>query len=359
MKIASSNISLTSQHSYSKKHIINESLNSWVGVRRPAFNIQRPLLVTGDSVHLSQESKEFLQKLRELKQTKSTELENPIELSEPEKQKIAVLEELLSALTGKTIKIQVPKIKLEKLSPENLDNLQKVFHQQPAISLKQQGWGVEYNYQESYLEEEKLSFQAEGCFQTSDGQKIKFQLDLNMSRQFYQQTNIQVKAGDALIDPLVINYDAPAAQLTNRKFSFDLDADGKEEDISFLQPGSGFLALDKNEDGTINDGRELFGPGSGHGFAELAQYDEDQNGWIDENDSIFQKLRIWTKDQEGKDQLFALGQKSIGALYLGNIGAQFQMKNTNNQELGQGREAGIFLRENGTAGVMQEIDLVV
>ena len=41
--------------------------------------------------------------------------------------------------------------------------------------------------------------------------------------------------------------------------------------------GSGYLALDKNGDGTINDGSELFGTRNGDGFADLAQYDEDGN----------------------------------------------------------------------------------
>ncbi len=39
----------------------------------------------------------------------------------------------------------------------------------------------------------------------------------------------------------------------------------------------------------INDGSELFGTSSGDGFKDLATYDEDENGWIDENDSIFSK----------------------------------------------------------------------
>ncbi|MEA3469756.1 MAG: hypothetical protein U9R57_16250 [Thermodesulfobacteriota bacterium] len=43
----------------------------------------------------------------------------------------------------------------------------------------------------------------------------------------------------------------------------------------------------------INNGAELFGPTTGHGFQERAQYELDFIGWIDENDSIFSSLRIW------------------------------------------------------------------
>ncbi|MDI6602302.1 MAG: hypothetical protein QME46_11105 [Thermoanaerobacteraceae bacterium] len=38
---------------------------------------------------------------------------------------------------------------------------------------------------------------------------------------------------------------------------------------------------------------------TGNGFQELMQFDDDSNSWIDENDDIFDKLRIWTKDSDG------------------------------------------------------------
>lgn len=144
-----------------------------------------------------------------------------------------------------------------------------------------------------------------------------------------------------------------------KKFRFDLDFDGKEDRISFVGPGSGFLALDLNGDGQINNGKELFGPNTGNGFSELAQYDEDGNQWIDENDSIYDRLRIWTKDSEGKDTLFALGQKGIGAIYLGNIDTSFAMKNQDNHLQGRVRKSGIYVSENGSVGTVQQIDLTL
>ena len=84
-----------------------------------------------------------------------------------------------------------------------------------------------------------------------------------------------------------------------------------------------FLLLDRNEDGKINDGSELFGTKSGDGFRDLSEYDEDRNGWIDENDSVFSKLKVWTKDSEGNDKLLNLKQADVGAIYLGNIDTEF------------------------------------
>ena len=150
-----------------------------------------------------------------------------------------------------------------------------------------------------------------------------------------------------MIDPLVINLDIPSAKLTDQKSDFDLDADGKSENISFLSPGSGFIALDINDDGIINDGNELFGTKVGDGFYELSAYDADDNGWIDENDPIYEKLRIWTKDESDNDHLFALGQKGVGAIYLGNVSTDFGLKNSSNNTNGQIKKTGIYLNENG------------
>jgi hypothetical protein len=148
-------------------------------------------------------------------------------------------------------------------------------------------------------------------------------------------------------------------ELTHTKFSFDIDADGRNDQIAFTKPGSGFLALDRNSDGKINDGTELFGALTGDGFSELADFDTDNNNFIDENDSIYDKLRIWQKDDDGRDRLLALGQTGIGAIFLGSIVSPFDIKTHDNILLGRVKSTGIFLRENGSAGSMQQIDLVV
>lgn len=125
-----------------------------------------------------------------------------------------------------------------------------------------------------------------------------------------------------------------------------------------MSDGSGFLALDLNEDQKINNGSELFGAVAGNGFEELSQYDQDGNGWIDETDQVFNRLQIWTKDAEGQDILFALGQKGVGAIYLGNVEAQFSIRNQENQLAAQYQKAGIFMREDGAVGTVQQVDFI-
>ena len=158
----------------------------------------------------------------------------------------------------------------------------------------------------------------------------------------------------------MINLDTNIASVSDQKFFFDLDADGKEEEISFAGKGSGFLALDKNGDGKINDGSELFGTKSGDGFKDLSAYDEDGNGWIDEHDSIFSQLKIWTKDEEGNDHLIDLKKADVGAIYLGNADTQFSLKNDANELNAEIKKTGIYLKEStGSVGTLNHVDLVV
>lgn len=209
------------------------------------------------------------------------------------------------------------------------------------------------------VEQEAVSVQAGGYVQTEDGRSISFGVNLNMSREFASQVNIETTQQVVMTDPLVINMDELPAGIRDMTFQFDIDCDGKLDEISMLREGSGFLALDKNGDGKINDGSELFGTRSGNGFADLAVYDEDGNGWIDENDEIFDQLRIWSKDKDGKDVLKTLKEADVGAIYLGSTKSQFSITDKKeNDVLGAVRATGIYLKEStGAAGTVQQVDL--
>ena len=176
------------------------------------------------------------------------------------------------------------------------------------------------------IEQEDTSFSTVGTVRTKDGREINFNVNVNMSRRCeeYYREELNV-AQFALYDP-----------------------------------------LDKNEDGIINDGSELFGTGNGDGFADLARYDEDGNGWIDENDSIWSKLKIWCKDEKGNDVLYKLSDKGVGAICLQNVSTDFTLQGDRtaqdgateaNATNGAIRKTGIFLYENGNVGTVQHVDM--
>ena len=54
-------------------------------------------------------------------------------------------------------------------------------------------------------------------------------------------------------------------------------------------------------------------------FSELAEYDSDGNGWIDENDEVYDQLKVWVKDENGKDKLLSLKEANVGAICLGQL----------------------------------------
>jgi hypothetical protein len=193
---------------------------------------------------------------------------------------------------------------------------------------------------------------------TADGKEVQFDLQLSLSREFLLEHEGRLRIGPPLKDPLVVNYAAPSAQLTPTKFEFDIDSDGTPDQISFTGPGSGFLALDRNGDGEIGDGSELFGAASGSGFEELALLDSDGNGFIDAADPVYQNLRIFSKDAQGNSVLTALGQLGIGAIYLGRAATPFELK-ADGQTLGRIDSTGIFVSEEGRAGTVQQVDLAV
>ncbi|MCP4596879.1 hypothetical protein [Neptuniibacter sp.] len=219
---------------------------------------------------------------------------------------------------------------------------------------------VEIQEQRLYEENEQMRFASQGVVTTEDGKEITFMLELEMEREFSLEENLQLeKTSRTLIDPLVINFNGGAAGLTSSSFSFDLNADGQEEEISFVTQGSGFLALDMNEDGVINDGSELFGTQGQNGFSHLAKYDGDGNLWIDENDEIFNKLKVWTRDDQGNDQLISLKDAGVGAIYLGSTSTNFDLTDSENNLLGQVKRSGVFLTEEGMVASIQELDIAV
>ena len=209
---------------------------------------------------------------------------------------------------------------------------------------------------------EGTTFSAKGIVNTADGRQIDFGIDISMSRSFEQYTretgacqSLQMR----LCDPLVINLDNCVADISDQKFMFDLDTDGEMDSISMLGKGSGFLALDLNEDGEINDGSELFGTKNGDGFKDLAKYDKDGNGWIDEADEVFDKLSVMCFNEDGSKTLYKLKDKDIGAIYLGNSETEFSIKNQENITNAQVRKTGIFLYESGAVGSVQHVDLAI
>lgn len=351
MKIAAAAVSLASTHALREEHTREESLRLWVGNERPVFAGEE--VEAAVRVRISPEGRQRQQAAAPPPASGAAGADAPPEVSS-EDPKLTVIRLILEALTGRAIHIAG----FEPVSPENEIPQPDADSAEPPPA--RQGWGLEYDLKETTSEQEVTTFSAAGQVVTADGQTIAFKLQLSMQREFAATNTVQIRAGDAkLVDPLVINFNGRAAELSNMRFAFDLDADGTTEQIAALAPGSGFLAFDRNRDGKINNGLELFGPATGQGFGELAQLDSDGNGWLDENDPRYAELRVWMRDEAGNESLTSLAQNKVGAIFLSPVKTSFALKDSGNELLGQLRESSIFLGEKGGAGTVQEIDLAV
>lgn len=356
MIIKSSAIQLNSQHQSLKSSHESESVRSWKTPQQSPP--ERSAMAKGQSadlVSLSKTAQTIKPETQSLDLSEAPDAVNGV--------KRMIIEQLVRQLTGHDFKI----FSADELATGadgttgDAQNVEIQTTPPPATQQPSAGFGLVYEHKTSYQESESTSFSATGTIQTQDGKSIDFSVKLNMSREFYMETSSSLAIGDPekKVDPLVINFDGNAAELSQTRFEFDIDANGTTDQIANLKSGSGFLALDKNNDGVINNGSELFGPNSGNGFADLAKYDSDSNGFIDEADPVYDSLRIWQRHEDGSQQLMALGDKNVGAIYLGHATTPFQLRTTDNQSLGEVTDSGVYLTNDGKTGTVQQINFSV
>lgn len=392
MKIVSSNIALQSDHSKKEQHYVAETLRVRNGDN---ISVETQRTYLGQSENSSQTKVSLSEKALQLLQNeqknanknanenananllrRSVQNNNAVqnnEIDAPEDPKLLLIRAIIEAITGKSIKFvsesavnQSDKANSTTPTMANLANLANANGGEViAVSSGNTAFGLRYNSNEVIKENETTNFSASGIIKTADGKEIQFQCDLSMQRSFYMDNSTEIFMGastdrKSLCDPLIINFAGTAAELKNTTFAFDLNADGSAENIQELAAGSAFLVLDKNKDGKINNGNEMFGTQSGDGFADLSVYDEDGNGWIDENDSVYNSLGVWNNSAYG-GKIRSLKEAGIGAIYLQNANTEFSIKDKTTNELqGQIRKTGIFLNEkNGNIGTIQHVDLAI
>ncbi|MFH0785094.1 MAG: hypothetical protein V2B20_24495, partial [Pseudomonadota bacterium] len=130
--------------------------------------------------------------------------------------------------------------------------------------------------------------------------------------------------------PLILDLDGDGVETRSvaDNIQFDLDNNGFRETVGWVGADDGLLALDKNGDGQITGGTELFGNhtilASGgkaaNGFSALAEYDDNKDGRIDANDAVFSQLKVWRDlDADGVSdagELIGLAETGVARLNL-------------------------------------------
>ncbi|MCH5193358.1 MAG: hypothetical protein J1F11_05300, partial [Oscillospiraceae bacterium] len=171
------------------------------------------------------------------------------------------------------------------------------------------------------------------------------------------------QASKTSYDPLIFDLDGDGFNIESKEngTNFDLDKNGFAERINWTKK-DGFLCLDLNGNGIIDNGGELFGDQTlladgtkaKNGFEALAQYDSNGDGVIDENDEIFDKLRIWV-DANGNGISDEGEMMTLRELGITSINLNYE---TTNGETGTEATIGnsaSFTREDGTTGGIGEL----
>ncbi|NLI75228.1 MAG: hypothetical protein GX442_02150 [Candidatus Riflebacteria bacterium] len=191
-----------------------------------------------------------------------------------------------------------------------------------------------------------------------DSRKLSWTADIETIRELSisvekVQSRLEIRAARMRkIDPLVLDLDGNGYELTEagEGASFDIDGDGTTDRTGWVAGGDALLALDRNGNGTIDNGKELFGDqnGAANGFLELAKYDQNGDQKIDKNDNVYKALKLY-RDLNGdgtiqKGEVSTLSQMGIAAIELRFIRSLGETKG-NSLLL----EAS-FRREDGTTG---------
>lgn len=161
-------------------------------------------------------------------------------------------------------------------------------------------------------------------------------------------------------DPLVLDLDGDGVETINinQGVYFDFDNSGFKESTSWLKGEDGFLVWDRNGNGVIDSGRELFGSDTllqdgsraPNGFLALTELDSNQDGVIDELDAQFSSLSVWSdKNQNGVSESGEVG--SLSSHEIRSISLDYLTSNHLDQNNVGHFEIGSYTTTTGEEGV--------
>lgn len=162
--------------------------------------------------------------------------------------------------------------------------------------------------------------------------------------------------------PLVLDLNGDGVQTIGIEegVKFDFEGNGNRELTGWADSNDGFLALDLNGNGKIDDGTELFGNFTvvngevpGDAYRALRLYDENNDNIIDDRDSIFEELLIWvdanSNGKSSRKELMSLSELEIASISLENV-LDVEVQNRNFLV-----KRGSFTLENGESRSMDDV----
>ncbi|MCC8167677.1 MAG: hypothetical protein LIQ31_16440 [Planctomycetes bacterium] len=143
---------------------------------------------------------------------------------------------------------------------------------------------------------------------------------------------------------------------------FDHDGNRFAEKTGWVGSNDALLVWDRNENGLIDDGSELFGDNfilesgekAANGFEALAEFDSNGDGIVDKNDDRWSELQLW-QDKNGNGvvddgELISLEEAGIAGLHV-----DYQEQDHVDENQNEHRQTGSFIREDGSTGQMSDV----
>ena len=178
-------------------------------------------------------------------------------------------------------------------------------------------------------------------------------MQIQMEFKFEFSGSVSVKVAEVQqSDPVMFDLDGDGLELTSHENGarFDILGNGQPVNTAFVTGGDAFLALDRNGDGVINSGAELFGDqrGAVNGFEELRKLDGNSDGVIDRNDAAYDELRLFRDNGNGvteDGELLGLAEGGIESISL-------RYRNVNELAAGGNHigQVASYTRADGTRG---------
>ena len=204
--------------------------------------------------------------------------------------------------------------------------------------------------------EQQLNYQVSGQFNINE-QALSLHYNLAITSKHSSYSKTQVTAA-ALKDPLIVQFGSQGLGNIKGQTSFAINQDDTLDSLPIFSGDVGYLVYDQNDNQQADDGTELFGPKTGHGFTELAQMDSNENGFIDQGDQQFEQLYLWQPgDEKLPERWLSLKDAKIEAISLSAINTPFDFYDQQGEIQAQLRQSSFAISENGSGRGVHQVDV--
>ncbi|MBD9426959.1 calcium-binding protein [Pseudomonas sp. PDM15] len=159
----------------------------------------------------------------------------------------------------------------------------------------------------------------------------------------HDDVNVELGLASQTMSPMVVDLDGDGIETfgAEGQVLFDHDGDGNKHGSGWVNPDDGLLVLDRNGNGSIDNGHELFGENTlladgskaKDGFEAMQAVDSNADGKLDASDAVWADLRVW-RDLNGdgisqSGELLTLQEVGIESIGTGSDGKTKDLGNDN------------------------------